>query len=110
MDNKEWAVLREQVRQITEDPLIKKLRDNKAIILLHLSQPAHKLLEEYLLSRRLEIQNQLNYRWINGAGQDISNLLRGKLEALDTILDLKNMFERMDKMEQKLKDLEKGAK
>jgi hypothetical protein len=65
------------------------------------------VVEEYLCSKRLEIQNQLNYRWINSAGKDISDILRGKLEAIDMFLDFKNVFKRMDEMKKAMEDLKK---
>jgi hypothetical protein len=68
------------------------------------------MLEEYLLARRKEIQDQLNRRWINGIGRDISDLLRGKLEILDMFLNIKDVFESFDNLKKSVEEKEKGAK
>lgn len=73
----------------------------------HLLRPAHKLVEEFLLAKRREIQNQLEYRWLNSIGKDVSDILRGKLEIIDTILNMKNVFKQMDDIEAKIKNIEK---
>ena len=76
----------------------------------HLQRTAHKMLEEFFLARRKEIEYQLEYRWINAAGQDISNILRGKIEVLDTFLNMPNIFAEMDKLERQLKEQEEELK
>jgi len=68
------------------------------------------MLEEFFLARRKEIEYQLEYRWINAAGQDISNILRGKIEVLDTFLNMPNIFAEMDKLERQLKEQEEELK
>lgn len=67
-------------------------------------------MEEFFLAKRVEIQKQLEYRWISAAGKDISDILRGKLEILDTFLDLKNIFANMDRIEKQIKDIEDKIK
>jgi hypothetical protein len=47
--------------------------------------------------------NQLIYSPINSKGKDISDILRGKLEFIDSMLGMKNTFEGFDKMEQSVK-------
>ena len=73
----------------------------------HLQRPAQKLLEEFLQVRRKQIATELEKRWINSVGLDISNALRGKIDAIDMMLDMRNIFANMDKLEKELKDIDK---
>jgi hypothetical protein len=67
------------------------------------------MVEEYLSAKRKQVQDQLNKRWVNNAGMDISGILRGKLEVYDEMLEMKHIFDRFDNLEKTLKDAEKGA-
>lgn len=77
---------------------------------MHLSQAPHKVVVEYLSAKKADLQNQLDYNWINRTGQDISNVLRGKIQMLDEVINLPNLFTYLDNLEKKIQKPEEGAK
>ena|SRR5271170_5313593 len=103
MDNQQYKELLDHNRRVLENPMVKKLRDHKSIILTHLQQPAHKLIDEYLSSIKIQIMNQMIYSPINSKGKDISDILRGKIEVIDQMLGMKDTFDGFDKLEQTVK-------
>lgn len=80
------------------------------LILAHLEHPSQQVLEAYYNSVKEELERQLKYNWINGAGQDISNFVRGKIQMLEEILDTRNVFKKYDDLKKTVEDEEKGAK
>ena len=76
---------------------------------MHLSQPAQKLIEEFLHSRKVQLQQQQTYSWIAN-GVNISDVLRGKIQIIDEILDMRGIFTKIESLEKDVKEAEKGAK
>ena len=110
MDNKEFLVMQEQLRAATEDPAFKKLREHRIILLTHLQQPAHKLVVEYFSVKKLELQRQLDYTWINSIGRDVSDIIRGKIHMVDEFVNMETVFDRFDKLQKLIEEQKKDLK
>src|SRR5258708_35917138 len=112
MENLQFKAMQERLRQATEDPLFKKLRDHKIIILQHLQHPTQRLLEEYYQEIRSKLQIALIYNFMQN-DIDVSGIIRGKIQVLDEILQVKEVFSRYDTLQKTVEDEEnrvKGAK
>lgn len=75
-----------------------------------MQHPAHKIVKEYLLSRKEKIRQQSEYRWINAKGNDMSDLYRGMIQMIDEFLNMENVFETAEKMEKAVEEHEKSLK
>lgn len=80
------------------------------LILAHLEHPSQQVLEAYYISVKEELERQLKYNWVNGIGKDVSDIIRGKIQMLEEILDTKNVFKKYDDLKKEVEDQEKGAK
>lgn len=108
MDNKEFLALQEQLRQASEDPAFKKFREHRLIVETHLTAPAQTLVEEYFLAKRSWLSRCLVTNHMFG-DKDISDVIRGKILAIDDMLETKNVFKRYDEIEAKVQFAKKGA-
>src|ERR1700687_1372601 len=105
MDNNQFKVMQDRLRQATEDPAFKKFRDHKIIIMEHLHHPAQKLLEEYYQAIRAKLQLAITYNFIVG-DKDVTDIIRGKIQIIDEILQTKDIFERYDTLQKSVQDEE----
>lgn len=80
------------------------------IVEAYLSQPQHKVLEEYYISVLDSLKSQLVYSPVIKNGRDISDVIRGKIMMLEEILQLKNVFDKYDKLKNDVENTgNKGA-
>lgn len=50
------------------------------------------------------LHEHLDSKWINGAGKDVSDILRGQIMAMKSFLDLKNTFARLDNLKKEVEE------
>lgn len=68
------------------------------------------MVDEYLKEKRKEYARQLEYAWLGGNNKDNSDYLRGCIQMLDMILNMKLTFEKAEKLEKDMEEAEKEIK
>ena len=66
------------------------------------------MVEEYFSAKRRWLSRQLEVSYMQGT-KDMSDIIRGKIIALDEVLDTKNVFKRYDELKEKVAKQQKGA-
>jgi hypothetical protein len=106
--------MQKQLQTATEDPVFKKLREHKIIILQYLQRPEYKMLREYFQARKDIATKALIYNYKKNNLEDISGQLRGTIQVLEEFLELEHVFDRFDTLEKTVRDeeekMKKGAK
>ena len=101
----QYQQMQANLKLATEHPAFKKLRDHKELILVHLSQPAQTHLEEYYSNRREEALRELVYSYRNKQGNDVSDILRGKIMAMDEMLRMKDIFSEYEQLKKTVESM-----
>lgn len=77
--------------------------------MVHLSQPAQRHLEEFYSIRRNDLVKDLIYAFKTHNGNDVTDLIRGRIMAIDEILQMKNVFENYETLKKSVEENSKGA-
>jgi hypothetical protein len=72
------------------------------MLLLHLKQPEQIILDSYYNKKLEEYKNDLVSRYVNKQGQNITDILRGFIIALEMVTKMKSGLEEHTKIQEEV--------